>query len=118
KHFAVARLDLKIHDKAEFKQALTVFLPAVAHRLGIGDDPLALFEFVGCVLIVKPITARFAFYEGCLTHRQRRLLPSLDDRRLPTTDFLQRLRLGATDTQQQPKGEKDQSHSSSLLKAG
>src|SRR5437763_5378479 len=46
KHFAITRLDLKIHDKAEFKQALTVFLPAVAHRLGIGADPLALFQFL------------------------------------------------------------------------
>src|SRR5205085_5587049 len=107
KHFAIARLDLKIHDKAEFKQAVTVFLPAVAHRLGIGDDPLAFLEFAGRVLVVKPVTARFAFDEGCLTYRQRRLLPSLNDCRLPAVDFLQRLRLGGADTQQHPKGKKD-----------
>src|SRR5690348_15745788 len=81
----------KSTTKAEFEEALVVLLPAVADRLGIGDDPLAFFEFVGRVLLVKAVTARLIPDEGRLTHGQRRFLPSLDHRRLAALDLLERL---------------------------
>src|SRR5690348_8251691 len=98
KHFAVARFDLEIDDKAEFEEALAVLLPAVADRLGVGDDPLAFLELVGGVLLVKPVTARLALDEGRLTYGQRRFLPSLVHSRLAALDFLKRLGLGGGDT--------------------